>query len=470
VRRAADRHSGRVRTGWREDGDGPAGEARTPVSLVTFDPSVAGEQAMRLIELLDRLVGPAVPRVLDVAEDRSDGPVVVLEFCGETVASILAAGTGLAAGEVVTLVAPILAAVHSLHDRGFSHGGLSVASVSIGVGGRPLLLGVERAIEFGDDGRDRERAARDDLLGIADVLVDLSAAVRDPGDRRRIGDAAGAIRSGAASPFSSATRATAEVRLFEIAVPVPVVFAGPIGDAADERRPLPPVRDVRRRRTRESRSGARAGLAEAGMRLVTLTRRLTPRRPFRDARPTGARRRRGPVVLGAVIVVGTLVALILVPRGSGGGADGAPEPAPTTEAPKVGVTTDGGRVTSDVGAEGGEVEPAVVSTDGATDVVVGTRAVLDAAAACVVSREDDCWGELLEPGTALAAELEATDDPLSALPSALALPVDAVELRPRDDYGDARVVLVVPTDGTRPASVLMIRTEAGWRLRDAFDA
>jgi hypothetical protein len=77
---------------------------------------------------------------------------------------------------------------------------------------------------------------------------------------------------------------------------------------------------------------------------------------------------------------------------------------------------------------------------------------------------------VVEPDTALLAELSASEDPLSALPAALALPVDTVEIAPRDDYGDLRVVLVTPIDETRPASVLMIRTEAGWRVRDAFDA
>ncbi|RWZ61452.1 hypothetical protein ELQ92_10700 [Labedella populi] len=490
IRRAADRHGGRVRTG-RSAGSpsesGPTGEgapgsdreaAPTAVSLVTFDEHVADENAMRLIEMLDMLAGPAIPRIIDVADDESDGPVVVLEFCGESVASLLAAGTEITAGEVVTLVVPILSAVLSLHDRGFAHGDLSVASIAIGAGGRPLLLGVERAVELVGAGRDRERSAADDIRRIADVLADLAPAVRDPSRRRRVDEVAEAIRSGAGAPFSSAFRATAEVRLFEIAEPSPLVLSSAHDhDVRSGERPSPPVvREERRRRARVDEPGQ--GVVVTVVRLAAAARdRLGAIRVWFGL-GSAAPRRRGPLVVGLVIVVGTVLALILVPRGhESRSVDVTGSPAAATSAtvgahPPRADTSSDDTSSDDTSSDDtpSDETPSGAGDASSEDVVAGARAVVDGIAACAVSAADDCWASVIESGTALSGELAASEDPLGSLPDALALPVEAVELRARDDYGDARVVLITPIDGTRPASVLMIRTEAGWRLRDAFDA
>jgi hypothetical protein len=492
--------------------DGVDAAQRTVVSVVTFDAGVAEERSMRLIDRLQRLAAPGVPRVVDVVVDDARGPAVVLEFCGDSVASILAGGAEITAGEIVTLAAPILTALLALHDRGFAHGDVSVGSIAVGAGGRPLLLGCERSVEFPAEHEQAREAAADDLHRLADALTELGREVRDPHARDRVVAGADAIRSGAVTPFSPAFRASAEVRLFEIAEPSPLAFSAaaerellgaervsPVRVSAGALRPRPPERRpglidalhgvIARARGRfESRSqgepraviqlgqrrdgGDHPGRGDRGERGGrTEKSRLPASRGRHDQRSGSAGpRRRGPLIVGATIVAITIVVLVLVPTGKPARSTGAADPSVATrESPQPAEPARTDSVTgSPASPEPGPASSS--SAESSDDVVAGARAALDGIAGCAAVQEDSCWRSVIEPDTALLAELSASEDPLSGLPAALSLPVDAVEMTPRDDYGDLRVVLVTPTDETRPASVLMIRTEAGWRVRDAFDA
>ncbi|RWZ51653.1 hypothetical protein ELQ90_06005 [Labedella phragmitis] len=514
LRRSGDRHGGHVRTAALEAAGGGLGDAasRTVVSIVTFDTAVAEERSMRLIDRLERLAAPGVPRVLDVVVEDGGGPAVVLEFCGDSIASILAGGAEITAGEVVTLVAPILTALVTLHDRGFAHGDVSIASIAVGGRGRPLLVGCERAVELPDEHAQAREVAADDLRRLADSLTELSREVRDPKARARVVASAAAIRSGAVTPFSPAFRAAAEVRLFEIAEPSPLAFSAteerelldaetipPLVRSAGALRPRSPERRsglldaaggliarvrgrlesrarVERRHPsdREDRAGQggrvdKGGRGDQGDR--TGRHRGLGLRGRRESGQGSARsRRRGPLIVGAAIVGVTIAFLVVVPAWESARSTGATDDAAATRArqassdPASGFPAPSASQTSTAGpASSGRAEPA-------DDAVVGARAALDAIASCAAASDDSCWRSVIEPDTALLEEVSASKDPLSALPAALALPVDAVEITPRDDYGDLRVVLVAPVDETRPASVLMIRTEAGWRVRDAFDA
>jgi hypothetical protein len=496
---------------------GPSGDVvdpalRTVVSVVTFDTAVAEERSMRLIDRLERLAAPGVPRVVDVVVDDARGPAVVLEFCGDSVASILAGGAEITAGEIVTLAAPILTALVALHDRGFAHGDVSVGSIAVGAGGRPLLLGCERAVELPSEHVSAREAATDDLHRFADAVRELGREVRDPNARGRVLANADAIRSGAVTPFSPSFRASAEVRLFEIAEPSPLAFSAtaerelvgaghvsPVRVSAGGLRPRSPERrpglidavegvlarlrgpfDARSRvapRAVIGRAQRRDGegpleRADRGERLASTEKsRLPASRGRRDPRSGSAKSRRGPLIVGATIVAVTIVVLVLVPTGEPTRSTGAADRVPASRENRQ--PSDPGEMDPATTGSPASPEPGPASSPPAEspdDALDGARAALDGIAGCSAAPDDSCWPSVIEQGTALLAELSAAEDPLSALPAALALPVDAVEITPRDDYGDLRVVLVTPIDETRPASVLMIRTVAGWRVREAFDA
>lgn len=511
VRRGPERHGGHVRHGVAASpsltgrlAHEAGGDARTAVSIVTFDGNVGEERATRLIEMHERLAGSGVPRVRDVVVDSGGSPAVVLDFCGDTVASILARGAEITAGEVVTIVAPILSAVVSMHDRGYVHGGVSVAAIAIGTGGRPLLLGCERATPLPNSSvvREREAMAGEDVRNVADVLAELATAVRDQGERERVLAASGAIRSGASTPFSSAFRAAAEVRLFEIAEAAPVTFTPMAVDAAlDERAPALATREPRRVRVRRE---SPVGVVPRVSRVVGSARRHAGSWLDSLARRIPGRRR-GPLILGGVIVVGTILVLVSTPTGgttpsdAGHGADrpgtspsgaaetasqktaaranpdgpGQPdraEPKAAAPSPPADAAEDRREVAPTDDQDADTTEDDATERDATEDVVAAARVAIDALAACASSSTEACWGSAIEPGTDLLAEIAASEDPMTLLPAALALPPDALDIAAREEYGDARVVTVVPADETKPASILMIRTEAGWRIREAFDA
>ncbi len=471
LRRGQDRHGGHVRQGIRDDD-----ERRTPVSIVTFDEPVAEERSTALIAMLEALAAPGVPRVLDVVME--DGrPAVVLEFCGDSVAGILASGVDVTAGEVVTLVAPILAAVTSLHDRGYAHGRVSVGGIAVGVGGRPLLLGCEDAepLPAGGRTRDRDAAAGEDIRALGEVVAELAEAVADPVARARVDAAAAAIRLGGPTPFSQAFRAAIEVRLFEIAEPQPLTFTGRATADADAREPTAPARQ----RPRSHGSTRRA---------TPLTRRIAAGiSAVRSLGPWAARlgqrmprRRRGPLLVAGAIVTATVVMLVVLPSGERESSERGPAersigstppdpgsarvPAPEA-AGSVEPLEDGGAA-STMSSTGDEQDP--VETTDPDDPVAGARAALDRLAGCASTPSQQCWGSVFEPGSPLLSEAAAPGGGLPGLPPALRIPVDGLDVAERETYGDARVVVLTPADGTEPASVLMIRTEAGWRIREAF--
>ncbi|RUQ86178.1 hypothetical protein [Labedella gwakjiensis] len=472
LRRVPDRHGGRV---YHAAADGASG-LRTSATIVVFDGDRGSELAMRLVERLELLGGDSIPRVLDVCVDRDGHPAVVLDFCGDLLSSILASGARLSGGEVVTLLAPVFAAVLAVHDRGFVHGGISSSCIAIGRNGRPVLLGCDRAEDLRGPGdrRERERRTADDARAFADLVEDLGAAVADVSESRRVRAAAAKIRDGASSPFSTSFRSEAEVRLFEIAEPAPLMFVreaeGADGAATEQvTRSLVPAERRRQRRRggasvrfgrRPSVDGVRQVLAHASSRMSSLVG------PLSASVRSGGRRRR--VLLSAIAgICAAAVVVLLIPAGEpvagqlepGDVRTSPPSLAGATRGSSPGEDPDASppEATADADADGGHSD----------DAIAGTRAVLDVVARCARDQTDVCWSAAVEPGSRLSAAV--SHGGAAELPSALLLPVEAVEIVQEDDFGDARLIVITPTGETKPASVLMIRTEAGWRLREVFE-
>lgn len=456
------------------------------MTIVSFDGAGAGGRAMRLVQRLEHLAGESIPRVLDVGVDDNADPVVVIDFCGDAVASVLAAGVRLEAGELVTLAAPILAALFGLHDRGFAHGAVSCASIAVGANGRPLLLGCEAAIPIGVDGdrRDRDRRAGEDIRAFADLVDDLAEAVTDVDGRDRARRAADAFRSAADAPFSAAERSAAEVRLFEIAEPRPLTLVTrPV--LADEDRTFGAARILTRAPGERRRDRSRAREGGTDRRAVATLRQAVGGRVHRfvDAgvdrvglfwgRASGRRRR--ILAAGASGAALALVLVLVIPTGdttegrtatahASGTAMRSPTALASASTPSLDSTPSpdpspsreaGGRKTSDADPRADD------------DAVAGTRAAVDVITACLVESVEGCWDEAFEPHSEILSRVTA--DPSVALPSALHRPSEGLEITEREDFGDARLVALTPTDETTPASVLVVRTEAGWRIREVFE-
>jgi hypothetical protein len=473
VRRAPDRHGGRVCQAAVDDGAG----ARTSVTIVTFDGDRGPERAMHLIERLELLAGECIPRVLDVCLDENADPAVVLDFCGEAMSSVVASGTLLRGGELVTLLAPIFAALTTLHDRGFVHGAVSSSAVAVGANGRPVLLGCERALALGSSGdrRDQDRRAADDLRAFADLIVDLAEAVVDSQVRVSANRAAAALRAGSGTPFSASVRSAVEVRLFEIAEPEPLTFAAGV-DIAAHSRPERAVRALvsedRRRRRGHAPSNARTAARRAvvgvrGTAAAAIDRASAFTRPATRWVRTGGRTRRLLVAAGGSAIAAALVVLVM-PAGDATGDGSRAASTPTASAPVEPAPASGVRGSVESSATGDDrptpSAPAPSRED--DDAVAGARGSLDALAGCAAAGGADCWEAAVEPRSVLLGTLVTGG--AHELPSALRMPVEALDITQREDFGDARLVALSPLDGTESASVLMVRTEAGWRIREVF--
>jgi hypothetical protein len=103
--------------------------------------------------------------------------------------------------------------------------------------------------------------------------------------------------------------------------------------------------------------------------------------------------------------------------------------------------------------------------------VDAARGLLDARLRCFRAREASaaCLEPLLDPGAALLPdETAALGDPGAGA----ARDYTGAALALLERWGDAALVSVVPDAGrtphSKPASLLVVRSEAGWRLRAVF--
>lgn len=352
-------------------------------------------------EVLLRATHPHVLPVLDVATQ--DGAVVLVRpRSAATAAEWLLARGAPRAGEVVTLVVPVLEAVAALHASGATAGCLDLHAIVLDDDGAPSIVGAGAAQETtrpteawreASEGVAADCAALvalvDDLLTACDEQV--PTAVRE---RLAARDAAGA--------------ATALLAAWP---------ALPIARTRSE-----PAAQRQERQRRRVRLDAAAPLPVRWLQL--LLERCAPmvasvRRPVWIAAGAGA----------AALVV----ALVL------GGADATvadeAEPAATLAA--------------------SEASP-VATTRPVPDVtaIEAAAALLAAREACLEAADEACLADILDPtGGAASATWR--------LPADAAMTEVAV-------LGDA--VLVDVASSSEPASVLVVRTDAGWMLRDAWAA
>ncbi|UIP58546.1 serine/threonine-protein kinase [Agromyces marinus] len=432
----------------------------------------------------------SAPALLDVAALPDGRSCLVVErIAGRSLGEHLVAGS-LTPGQAVTALAPIVVASRELARHGFAHVRLSASDVHLDATGRPRLLGLGALESIGDgvapaDRIDRSRRAH---RALATLVEDVAAATVRPGAFRPVLDLMRATED--RRPFQPDLLAL-ERALFAVADPVPLVRSGgPGGQVAVPSRiaaeavpagaPAPaPGGGSIVGATRDPRASARS-LAELAQLPGTLADEFGE---ALDAGPLAGlgRRwtawmagRRAVVAVGGLVGAGALVALLTaVPPGAGGApGSSAPEPpGPTQAATK----DDEGADTDDPAAAdrarpaaATHVTPSTAAPDPVDpeDPVAAAAALLEIRTGCLAARDADCIAAYAQSGSpieardrAIASGAGEPDDPVASL--------DDITIG--TDLGDA-VVLRVPSSTERePASLLMIRSEAGWRLREWFD-
>ncbi|AWB89339.1 protein kinase domain-containing protein [Salinibacterium hongtaonis] len=207
------------------------------VALKVFRPEVPAASIDSELRVLLRLDHPHIVPVLDVATTAALAPCLVLpRYEPGGLTRLLSAREALHIGEVVTVVAPLCSAISEMHDALVSHGSIGVGSVLLSEDGAPVLVGFGSAKEI--DGRRPATPAvlasdkdfRGDRLALSALTrVLLGKVVGERG--------AGGLEDWLASDATASPAFAAELadRLFDLADPSPVSYTDRAPDAARAR-------------------------------------------------------------------------------------------------------------------------------------------------------------------------------------------------------------------------------------------
>jgi hypothetical protein len=201
------------------------------VALKVFAAGIDRDDVGRELEALSRLQSPHLVRLLDVVGIGDELPTLVLEPVRRgSISGLLAQRGSLERGEVVTVLAPVSHLVSELHLAGVAHGALALPSVHLGNDGEPIVLGLGHATLFASglppaalDGEPSAIHDRDNLAGIA---LSLLSGVHDGQGDRRTTELTSWIAS---TPRVFEFPAELEERLFGWAESVPIAFCASSG-------------------------------------------------------------------------------------------------------------------------------------------------------------------------------------------------------------------------------------------------
>ncbi|QEO10196.1 hypothetical protein [Protaetiibacter larvae] len=393
---------------------------------------------LRRIELLalDRGRGPGVVTVLDVLADEAAPALLLTRPRGPRLSEVIGERGSWQAGEVVGVLEPLVATVVRLHDAGVAHGALGASRVVLTEEG-PVLIDFGHAELFAAAAPEAVRAGvaavgrdRDAVRALA---VELLAGVAGA----RSAAAAELARRLAVLPAHEVCReALTGVR--ELAAPVPLVPEPVV--ARDEDGPPPSIRIESEGQpgepsaravvaSEESVGHAPAGLLARGRELVARARAAL------DGLPPTRRR----LLLGGGVAVAALT---------------------------IGVLTMPGEGRRDAGAAG----PTVSAAPTAHPEPV-TDDPLEALGLLIAHREECfressllCLDEVDQQGSAALAADRAALLAQRSGGEGVRVAVDADTAVIVERLGDS--VLVEAGPETDPASILLMRTEAGSRIRD----
>ena len=197
------------------------------VALKVFAPTTSPEGVAVELDALGRLDSPHLVRLLDVSNSSGELPILVLERVRRgSVSALLTDRDSLECGEAVTVLAPIAALVGELHGAGVAHGKLGAGSVHLGSKGEPVLLGLGHCELFAAGGSmaaiDTEPAAAADRDALAAMALGVLASVRSGG--ATILELSRWIES---APRAYEFPVELAERLFACGEPLPVAFAEP---------------------------------------------------------------------------------------------------------------------------------------------------------------------------------------------------------------------------------------------------
>lgn len=452
---------------------GHAGSAAAPrmAAIKVFRPSVPRSEIDLEIEALARASSPHLLRLDDLATAPDGRPVLVLaRLQPTTLVGLLARRGRLQPGEAVTILAPVAVALDELHRVGVAHGNIGPRTILFDEAAAPVIVAFSRATLIGPMPDEQSHssltpatlgasveAARDlaDLVALARSVIECTP---DSAARAKLVD-----RLQRHDPIAAPERFGTDLSdaLFDFAEARAVDFAHPAQEHEPRSRRAVPI---------EAAEPQRRPDWLAALHLPDWLDGLAARIDLSRPRAFGARVRyilapvRRPVWVAAGLAVVLLAAaLVLVPAG----ADRPGEAVETLDG--SGSTGSEGELKG--GAEGGAgIEATSVSPDLrravlADDPVAAASALLALREVCLAEGSVLCLDGVDQPGSA-AWEADGRAVRAEAIGSAAPIPADAAVTLLERMGNSALLDLAFPAPNSTPASILLVKGEAGWRIRD----
>jgi hypothetical protein len=461
-----------------QDGSMPAPRL---VAVKVFRRKVERASINAEVEALTRVSSRHIMGLLDLTEDSSGLPCLIAQQLDPGgLPRLLSDRTTISAGEAITVLAPIAASLRSLHRAGVVHGGLRASKVLFDDEGAPVIAGFGSSRLFAPRGRPVTRVQRAEEAGVSDDLARLAALARGVLLRTYEVEQTAAILEWLDSTMATVPLGTfAEEftqRLFDVADPMPLhangagpVHAQPRASSLSSGRAAAIANGENPSAPRGLPDGRPPWLRALGLPdwlenlIAQLLKGELEKRLVRLRRSLAAVRTPVKVVGAAAVlsIVGTLAVI-----GAASPSASAPVAAPSSGAEVENYPAP---------SRGGYVQPApsvLADAIGGDDPIAAATALLSRRAACLNELSVIC----LDGVDQLDSAAWEADQHAVRSAQESGTPIELFDFGEDglvlvDRMGDTALLALGTTqesDEREPASVLVIRTEAGWRIRDVL--
>ena len=411
-----------------------------PAAIKIFRSGVTEQSIMVEIEALSRSCGAHVLELLDLTTGPDGRPALILARCASgSVGRLVRAGAEFRPGEAITILAPLTLALRRLHDRGVAHAGIRPDSVLFDAAGTPMLGCFGRASLFPaalpSAVRDAELAFSADLEAFRKLAIVVLGQVRDDPTRTVLD---WLHRSG---PVDVGWLDVLDEQLFSLGDPT----------AVDLRLDAPASASVVPSRLLRAEPLDTPGtpVVIAGLAIPEVIAQLLPARLLDVDVAAQVRRFVSSVrprfwVAGGAVVAALLAAAFLIPQARPDVVASALQSQSTSAA----ATPDPSPIVGD-------------------DPAAATASLLTARDRCIRDTSVLCLDAVVQPDSAAAAADRALIRDIQTgkeLPTSWGVESDEVILEER--LGDSAIVSLGDTADDQPTSLLLMKVEAGWRIRD----
>ncbi|MCU1524892.1 MAG: hypothetical protein JWO18_1786 [Microbacteriaceae bacterium] len=448
-------------------GPGEPADAERTAAIKVYRSTTSVDSIDEEIEALARSSSRHLLALRDLAIAPNGYPSLVLPRLGSSsLARLVETRSSLEAGEVVTALAPIAAAVGELHRVGVAHGRVRLSRVLLDPSGAPILAGFGSArvigpLPSGDGDRSLTPAQLEKVPYVLEDLVGLAESARglldsvDTGDHRReVADLLEWLDETDSAANAHDFSAQLSERLFDLAPALPLRVRSADDEGVPRRIPqrtTPPSAPHPGDRSDPVQRKRLAGIPLPEWVDEVLGASL-------DSHPLAALRtrvilalapvRRSVWIAGGAGLIAVVIAIVVL---SGQGSSAAPETAASHTPAQAGAQP----ITADEGA--------------AEDPMTAAKALLAARDSCISQRSVICLDRVdQKDSAAMEADVALIRRLQEGANLSKGTQLGGVELRLVQQLGASAIIgFTTPAgDDTSPASLLMLKSEVGWRIRD----